>query len=186
MKHLHRSYDQESPTILGARLFPSATTNTFVRSRKRRRQPGPSGRPAEPATVLHDLVRPRAGLRAGLAEPQPRRVLCRRPRPVTHMMPGIWVVLVPVTPFPAAIRSGELRTAKRADLLAGLGECYGAFIICHLRDPSPPLLAVRLTWRAWRRRSGGPGSGMQSQSPAYAPRDALPLLRYGSPCSGGY
>lgn len=26
MKHLHRSYDQESPTILGARPFPSGTT----------------------------------------------------------------------------------------------------------------------------------------------------------------
>ena len=79
------------------------------------------------------------------------------------MMPGIWVVLVPVTPFPAAICPGELRTAECADLLAGRGEYYSELIVCHLRDPSPPLLAVRLTWRAWRRRSGGPGSGMQSQ-----------------------
>ena len=38
------------------------------------------------------------------------------------MMPGIWIVLVAVTPFPAAIRPGELRTAELADLLAGLGE----------------------------------------------------------------
>jgi hypothetical protein len=51
------------------------------------------------------------------------------------MMPGIWVVLVPVTPFPAAICPGELRTAERADLLAGLGEYYGELIVCHLRDP---------------------------------------------------
>jgi hypothetical protein len=29
MKHLHRSYDQESPTILGVRSFPSATTHSF-------------------------------------------------------------------------------------------------------------------------------------------------------------
>ena len=38
------------------------------------------------------------------------------------MMPGIWVVLVPVTPFPAAICPGELRTTERADLLVGLGD----------------------------------------------------------------
>jgi hypothetical protein len=51
------------------------------------------------------------------------------------MMPGIWVVLVHVTPFPAAICPGELRTAERADLRAGLGEYYGELIVCHLRDP---------------------------------------------------
>jgi hypothetical protein len=60
------------------------------------------------------------------------------------MMPDIWVVLVPVTPFPAAICPGELRTAERADLLVGLGEYYGGLIVCHLGS-SPPLLAVRLT-----------------------------------------
>ncbi len=48
------------------------------------------------------------------------------------MMPDIWVVLVPVTPFPAAICPGELRTAERADLLACLREYYGRLIICHL------------------------------------------------------
>jgi hypothetical protein len=37
------------------------------------------------------------------------------------MMPAIWVVLVPVTPFPAAICPGELLTAECADLLADLG-----------------------------------------------------------------
>jgi hypothetical protein len=51
------------------------------------------------------------------------------------MMPGIWVVLVPVTPFPAAVSPGELRTAERADLLAGLAEFYGKRIACHLRAP---------------------------------------------------
>ena len=50
------------------------------------------------------------------------------------MMPGIWVVLVPVTPFPAAISPGELRTAERADL-AGLGEYDGELVVCHLQDP---------------------------------------------------
>jgi hypothetical protein len=48
------------------------------------------------------------------------------------MMAGIWVVLVPVTPFPAAICPGELRTAEHG-VLAGLAECYGERIICHLR-----------------------------------------------------
>jgi hypothetical protein len=74
------------------------------------------------------------------------------------MMPGIWVVLVPVTPFPAAICPGELRTTERADLLVGLGEYYGERIVCHL-GAYKPLSAVRLAWR----RSGGPSSGMQSQ-----------------------
>jgi len=47
------------------------------------------------------------------------------------MMPGIWAVLVPVTPFPAAICAGELRTAERAGLLAGLVEYYGELIVGH-------------------------------------------------------
>lgn len=128
MKHVHRSYDQQSATI----PFPSATTRSPHPSGD---VPRPSGRPAQPSAVLHHLVRPRASLRAGLAEPQLRRIPRRRPRPVTHMMTGIWVVLVPVTPFPAAICPGELRTAERADLLAGLGQCHGELIICHLRDP---------------------------------------------------
>jgi hypothetical protein len=51
------------------------------------------------------------------------------------MMADIWVVLVPMTPFPAAICPGELRTAERADLLAGLAEYYGERIVRHLRDP---------------------------------------------------
>src|SRR5690348_4341585 len=51
------------------------------------------------------------------------------------MMPGIWVVLVPVTPLPAAICAGELRTAERADLLAGTEGYYDERIVCHLRDP---------------------------------------------------
>ena len=51
------------------------------------------------------------------------------------MMPGIWGVLVPVTPLPAAICPDELLTAKRADLFAGLGEYYGELTVCHLRDP---------------------------------------------------
>jgi hypothetical protein len=51
------------------------------------------------------------------------------------MMLGILGVLVPVTPLPAAICPRKLRTAERADLLAGLGEYYGELIVCHLRDP---------------------------------------------------
>ena len=51
------------------------------------------------------------------------------------MVPGIWVVLVPVTPFPAAICPDELRTAKRTNLLAGLGEYDGELILYHLQDP---------------------------------------------------
>jgi hypothetical protein len=51
------------------------------------------------------------------------------------MVPGIWVVLVPVTPFPAAICPGELRTAERADLLPGLGEYDGELVVCHLQNP---------------------------------------------------
>jgi hypothetical protein len=51
------------------------------------------------------------------------------------MMRGIRVVLVPVTPFPAAICPGELRAAEHADLLADLGEYYGELIACHSRDP---------------------------------------------------
>jgi len=46
-------------------------------------------------------------------------------------MPGIWVVLVPVTSFPATIGPGELRTAERADLLVGAIECYGMRFVCH-------------------------------------------------------
>jgi hypothetical protein len=46
-------------------------------------------------------------------------------------MPGIWVVLVPVTPFPAAISPGELRTAERADLLADAVESYSKRVVCH-------------------------------------------------------
>ena len=51
------------------------------------------------------------------------------------MMQGIWVVLVPVTPFPAAICPDELRTAERADLMADLGEYCSELIVWHLRDP---------------------------------------------------
>jgi hypothetical protein len=62
------------------------------------------------------------------------------------MMPGIWLVLVPVAPFPAAICPGELRAAERACLLADLGGYYGKRVVCHLRDLSA-LPAVRLAWR---------------------------------------
>ena len=134
-----------------------------------------SGRPTQPAAVLQYLVRPRTSLRAGLAELQPRRVPCCRPRPVTHMMPGIRVVLIPVTPFPAAICPRELRTAERAGLLSGLGEYYGERIVCHLRNP------LHRRWLCpW---PSGPGivaaapSGMRSQDPAYAPPDVPPLQR---------
>jgi hypothetical protein len=48
------------------------------------------------------------------------------------MMADIRVVLVPVTPLPAAICPGELRTAQRSNLLAGLGKHYGELIVSHL------------------------------------------------------
>lgn len=138
-----------------------------------------SGRPAHPAAVLQHLVRPRASPRAGLAELQPRRVSRRRPRPVTHMMPAIWVVLIPVTPFPAAICPGELRTAERADLPVGPGECYGERIACHLRDP------LRRCWPcAW---PGGPGvvaaapAAGCSRRTSLRPQDTLPLPPKGAP-----
>ncbi len=95
----------------------------------------PSGRPAQPAAVLQYLIRPRASLCAGLAQLQPRRVPCRRPRPVTHVMPGVWVVLIPVAPLPAAVCPGKLRTAEHAGLLTSLGERYSERIIRHLPNP---------------------------------------------------
>jgi hypothetical protein len=78
------------------------------------------------------------------------------------MMPDIWVVLVPVTPFPAAICPGELRTAERADLLVGRVVYYGKRIVCHLRDP---LRRCRpCAWPGGLASSGRrPGSGMQSR-----------------------
>jgi hypothetical protein len=48
-------------------------------------------------------------------------------------MSAIWGVLVPVTPFPAAICPGELRTAERADLLAGAVESCSKRVVCHLK-----------------------------------------------------
>lgn len=51
------------------------------------------------------------------------------------MMPDIWVVLVPVTPFPAAICPGELRAAERVHLLTDLGEYHGELFAFHLQDP---------------------------------------------------
>jgi hypothetical protein len=45
MKHLHRSYDQESPTILGARAFPLATIFVGAGSGDASRQ---AGRPSLP------------------------------------------------------------------------------------------------------------------------------------------
>jgi hypothetical protein len=137
--------------------------------------PGSSRRPAQPAAVLHHLVRPRASLRAGLAEQQPRRVPCRRPRPVTHMMPGIRVVLVPVTSLPSAICPGELWTADRADLLGDLGESYGEHIVCHLRNP------LRHRWLcAWPG-----GSGVVAAAPvARCSRNDQPTpRRVRCPCS---
>jgi hypothetical protein len=64
-------------------------------------------------------------------------------------MPGIWAVLVPVTPFPATLCPGELRTAERADHLVGPIGHYSERVVCHLRDP------LRRYWPcAW---PGGPG-----------------------------
>ena len=98
-------------------------------------RPGSSGPSAYHAAVLQHLVRPRARRRARLAKPQQRRAPCRRPRPVTHMMPGIRAVHVPVAPLIAAIRPGELRAAGRAGLLDGGAECCGERIGCHPGDP---------------------------------------------------
>jgi hypothetical protein len=135
-----------------------------------------SARPAHLAAVLHHLVRPRASLRARLAEPQLRRVPCRRPRPVTHVMPGICVVLIPVTPFIAAFCPGELRAAERADLLAAGAECYGDRFVCHLRDP------LRRCWPcAW---PGGPCvvvAAAPAARRAVAVRDAVAATAYAPP-----
>jgi hypothetical protein len=135
----------------------------FARERR------PSGWPSQPAAVLHHLVRPRASLRTGLAEPQPRRVPCRRPRPVTHMMPGIWVVLIPVTPFPATICSGELRASERADLRVRPVAHYSECFVCHLLDP------LRRCWPcAW---PGGPGVVVAAAPAAGCSRIGQPMPR---------
>jgi hypothetical protein len=131
----------------------------------------PSGRPTQPAAVLQYLVRPRASLRAGLAELQQRRVPRRRPRPVTHMMPGIRVVLIPVAPFPAAVCPGELRTAERAGLLASLSECSSGRVIGHLRNPLrrcwlcawPGVVAAAPAAECGRRASLRPVEGVSSR-----------------------
>jgi hypothetical protein len=72
-------------------------------------------------------------------------------------------VLVSVAPLIAAICPDELRAASRAGLLVGVAGCYGERIVYHSGWSSPLLLAVRMAWRAIRRRGGGPRSGMQSQ-----------------------
>jgi len=97
------------------------------------------------------------------------------------MMAAIWVVLIPMTPLPAAISPGELRTAERTEPLAGPGEHYRGLIACHLPDPLRRCWPCTMTWQARRRHTGGPASGKQSQPPAYAPQHALPALLHGSP-----
>jgi len=120
--------------------------------------PVPSGRPAQPAAVLQYLIRPRASLGAGLAQLQPRRVLGRRPRPVTHVMPGAWVVLIPVAPLPAAVSPGKFRTAEYAGL-TGPGERYSERIVCHLPNP---LRRCRLcAWPGGLSAEAAIGSGMR-------------------------
>src|ERR1700729_187447 len=117
-----------------------------------------------PPVGLH-LIRPPAGAPAWLAEAPQRSVRCRRPRPVPYVMPVIRGVLVAVAPFPASLGAGHLGAAQRGCLLAGLAECYGKLIVCHLRDPLRCRLAVCAAWRGWcaGRRGGGPGSGVQSR-----------------------
>ncbi len=145
---------------------------------------GPSGRPTQPAAVLQYLVRPRASLRAGLAELQQRRVPRRRPRPVTHMMPGIRVVLIPVAPFPAAVCPGELRTAERADLRASRSEGSSGRIIGHLRNPLrrcwlcawPGVVAAAPAAECGRMTSLRPVEGGSSRLGG-APRSVGELLR---------
>jgi hypothetical protein len=101
------------------------------------------------------------------------------------MMPGIWAVLVPVTPFPAAICAGELRTAERADLLAGLGEYYGELIVCHPQDP------LRRCWPCARPEGPGvvvaaaPVAGC-SRDDQPTPADAPPLLPSTRPRGAGH
>ena len=98
------------------------------------------------------------------------------------MMPAFWVVLIPVTPFPAAVCPSELRTAERTDLLVGLGWRYGECVIYHLRDP------LRRGWLcAW---PGGPGviaaapASGRSRKTSLRPQDWWPLLPEGTPALG--
>jgi hypothetical protein len=98
-------------------------------------------------------------------------------------MPGIWVVLVLVAPFPAAISPGELRTAERADVLPSL--TCGERIVCHLLDP------LRRCWPcAWPGGSGvvvaAPAAGC-SRSDQPTPRRAHCTLDLEAhPRSGGH
>ena len=144
----------------------------------------PSGRPAQPAAVLQYLIRPGASLCAGLAQLQPRRVPCRRPRPVTHVMPGVWVVLIPVAPLPAAVCPGKLRTAEHAGILTSLGERYSERIIRHLPNP---LRRCRLC--AW---PGGPSVESAASAaecgcrPSLRPAGRVAFRPTAYPRSGGY
>jgi hypothetical protein len=128
----------------------------------------PSCHPACPATVRNHQIRPGANCSAGLAKPQPWRVLRRQPRPVAHVMPGTRVMFVAMAAFPAAVSPDDLPAAERAGPLAG--RC-GDLAVCHLRDPLCCRLAVRgLRWMARVHRSdGGPGSGY-SHSGSLRPR----------------
>ncbi len=116
-----------------------------------------SPHPARPATVCKHQIRPRASRSAGLAEPQPRCVLRRQPRPVADVMPGARVMFVAVAAFPSAVSPDDLPAAERAVLLAG--RC-GDLTVCHLRDPLRCRLAVRdRSGRRVHRGGGGPAGG---------------------------
>ena len=125
-----------------------------------RERPRPSVSSAQHAAVLQQLVRPRAGRRARLAESQVRRAPCRRPRPVTHMMADIRVVLVPVAPFIA--RSVLVDSWQRGALTSWStghsATTSASSVICVILSA-----AYRARGLAMRRHCGGPSSGMQSQ-----------------------
>ena len=75
-------------------------------------------------------------------------------------MPGVWVVLIPVAPLPAAVCPGKLRTPEHAGLLTSLGERDNQRILCHLPNP---LRRCRLC--AW---PGGPSVEAHRQRDAVA------------------
>lgn len=95
------------------------------------------------------------------------------------MMPGIRAVLIPVAPLPAPICPGEFRTAKRADLPAGLGGYYGEGVLCHLRNP---LLTKGGPAPAVREAAVRPGQSVLAGQTAALPDDQSQSARTCSAC----
>ena len=142
-----------------------------------------SSRPARPATVGDDLIRPGASRPAGLAEQQSRCVLRREPRTVAHVMPGTRVMHVTMAAFPAAVSPNGLPAAERAALLGG--RC-GDLALCHLRDPicggacARHRLSTSSVWAPDALRAARPGERPVSGRDSVA---ASPVIRMSSPRS---